>query len=251
MRTAERTAPHMLRGVLEPGILKRPAEERNQFAKKLQQKMNSVIGIAAVMLLLLLLGDASAPGDSAAHIVLTWIILAISLFCVVEFVLRVIIAPSTWGYLKDNWWQIPLLLLPFLSVIRIFMAIRVARAGRLLVAAGRGARSADQKLRSRVLWLAALTAIVVMSATDVLLEYGRYGSYGAALHDAAMTAISGSGLHMDSVAAQILDPLLALYSVVVFAGLAATMGAFYLEQGPGAGERIGGARRRSSMSSER
>ncbi len=201
---------------------------------RIEQALHPVIGVGAVVLLLLILGDAGTPASPLAHLVLGWLILAISLLFVLEFVLRVVIAPSTWAYLKSHWWQIPLLVLPFLSFIRIFMALRLARTGRVFMAVERGARSAGQKFRSRIAWLGAITAIVVLSATDLLLEYGGYGGYNLALHDAAMTTISGASLGIHSGVAQALDPVLALYSVIVFAGLAATLGALFLEHRPGA-----------------
>jgi voltage-gated potassium channel len=210
--------------------LRRDQTKRERWAGRIEERLNPVIGVSAVVLVLLVLGDEGSPPNSVAHSVLFWMILAISLAFVLEFVLRVIIAPSTWGYLKRYWWQIPLLLLPFLSVIRIVAALRVGRAGRALMAAGHGTRSAGQRFRGRIGWLAGMTAIVILSATDLLIDFGSYRTYGTAIHDASMGAINGSALSVRSGMTQALDPLLAMYSVIVFAGLAATTGGLFLEK---------------------
>jgi voltage-gated potassium channel len=122
------------------------------------------------------------------------------------------------------------LILPFLAFFRFFIAVRVARAGRLLSAAVRGARSAATNLRDRLTTVAAVTVIVILLSANVLFEFGGIRPYGNALHAAALATISGEPTSGTSGITQLLDVLLALYSVAIFAAVAGTVGAFFLER---------------------
>lgn len=77
-------------------------------------------------------------------------------------------------------------------------------------------------------WLAVMSAIVVMSASQLLYAFSGYTEYGDALHAAALATIAGEPLGMDDSFSRMLDVVLATYSVVVFATLAGSLGAFFL-----------------------
>ena len=147
---------------------------------------------------------------------------------VAEFVARLVVAPDTAAFLKRNWWQVIFLALPFLRVFRLIRAVRVLRTGRVLSSAVRTARSARQELRSRIGWLASVTAIAILGSSQLLYEFGDYDRYGDALHGAALATITGEPLARPQPFANLLEVLLATYSVVVFAALAGALGAFFL-----------------------
>jgi voltage-gated potassium channel len=149
---------------------------------------------------------------------------------VFEFALRLVIAPSTARFLRRNWWQVALLALPFLSFLRLIRMLRIGRAGRIVSAAVRASRTAGQALRSRLLWLAAVHAIVVLGTSELLVEVGEFRSLAHALHDVAIAAVVGEPMTGGGTVTRVLEVVLAIYSAVVFASLAGAVGAFFLER---------------------
>jgi voltage-gated potassium channel len=69
----------------------------------------------------------------------------------------------------------------------------------------------------------------------LLYVSGSYERYGDALHAAAMSTITGNELTATDGFARLLEVVLAVYSVAVFATLAGAVGAFFL-RGSGAEE---------------
>ncbi len=184
----------------------------------------------AALFVLVIVGDTVVGSESPFATIFTvtgWVIWAVF---VLEFALRLAIAPSTAGFLARNWWQVVFLILPFLALVRALMALRVARAARLVSAAVRGTRSATTKLGSRLATLGAMTVMVVLLSANVLFEFGGITPYAMALHDAAFATIAGEPVSGTSGVAQALEVVLALYSVIVFATVAGSLGAFFLER---------------------
>lgn len=151
-----------------------------------------------------------------------------------EFFLRAYIAGFQLAFWRRNWWQVVFLLVPFLRFFRALQALRAFRVARLVRAGGiisagvRGSRSAGRLLSSRIGWLASVTAVVVLAASQLLYLVEPYPSYGVALHQAAMATITGSGLTPTTAAGKMLQVVLAIYSVAVFATLAGSVGAYFL-----------------------
>jgi voltage-gated potassium channel len=129
-------------------------------------------------------------------------------------------------------------LVPFLLFFRALQALRVwrtarlARFGGVLSAGVRGSRSAGRLLSSRIGWLTAVTAVVILVSSQLLFISGSYSSYIEALHDAAMSTITGTELGARDGLARLLQVLLAIYSVAVFATLAGSIGAYFLRREP-------------------
>ena len=73
-------------------------------------------------------------------------------------------------------------------------------------------------------------AIVVLAASQLLFEFGDAGTtYGQVLHAVALASVSGEPLGLQSGLAQVLEVVLALYAVVVFAASAGILGAYFVE----------------------
>ena len=213
-----------------PPVLRRPAAERERVAIELSERMDGpVTALGVIFLLVVLVDTVIRPEDVLAVVfdVAGWLLWAVF---VLEFVLRAVVAPSTWAFLRRNWWQVVFLAVPFLRFVRILA--RVARLGRVVSSAVRTTRSATATLSSRLGWLSAVTAMVVLAASQILYEFASYERYADALHDAALATITGEPTGLDSAAASVLEVLLALYSVVVFATLAGVLGAYFLRAGP-------------------
>ncbi|WP_225668135.1 MULTISPECIES: DUF421 domain-containing protein [unclassified Arthrobacter] len=143
------------------------------------------------------------------------------------------------AFWRKNWWQLIFLLVPFLRFFRALQAFRLirvarfARFGGILSAGIRGSRSAGRLLSSRIGWLAAVTAVVILAASQLLYATGSHESYTEALFEASMATITGTGITPTDHFARILQVLLAIYSVAVFATLAGSLGAFFLrDQSP-------------------
>ncbi|WP_372698733.1 hypothetical protein [Arthrobacter sp. JSM 101049] len=202
-------------------------------AELLAARMDRPMGVLGIIFVFVVLAQLLADDARMLAVleVAAWFFWGIF---VVEFLLRSFIARFQWAFWKRNWWQVLFLLVPFLRFFRALQALRfwrVARLGRIgsILSAGvRGSRSAGRLLSTRIGWLVAVTAVVILVASQLLYLNESYPSYAGALHDAAMSTITGSELGVDGVFASLLEVALAVYSVAVFATLAGSIGAFFL-----------------------
>ncbi|HEX6130285.1 MAG TPA: hypothetical protein VF044_01045 [Actinomycetota bacterium] len=204
---------------------------REAWIEDFERRIAPFASALGVLFVLVVIGENLAARDSAlrgAFLVAGWAIWSVF---VLEFVLRAIVAPSFGRFFRRNWWQLVFLALPFLRFVAALRLARVARAGRILGSALRGTRSAGQVLRTRIGWLATIHAIVVLSASQLLFEFGAPGgSYGEVLHGVALASTSGEPLGFDSGLSEVLDVALSLYSVAVFASAAGALGAYFIER---------------------
>ena len=210
-------------------ILQAPEQRREAWAENLLDRLTPAMSALGVLFLLVVLGEQFARPDSLASTLLTivgWLLWAVF---VVEFLARMVVAPSTGRFLRRNWWQVLFLVLPFLRILRLVRALRVLRTGRVVSSAVRSSRSIRGVLRGRVAWLAVVSAITILGSSQLLYGFGNYDSYGAALHAAALASITGEPLGRPDPFAQLLEVLLGIFSVVVFATLAGTVGAYFLD----------------------
>lgn len=205
------------------------ADRREQWAEDLLDRLTPVMSALGVLFLFVVLGEQFTRPDSALGVVLTIAGWALWGVFVVEFAVRLVVAPNIGRFLKRNWWQLLFLVLPFLRILRLARAVRMLRTGRVLSSAVRSSRSARRVLRGRVGWLAVVSGITVLGSSQLLYEFGDYNSYGDALHAAALAAITGEPLGQSDGFTRSLEVLLAIFSVVVFATLAGTLGAYFLE----------------------
>lgn len=213
-------------------------------AEALAQRLDRPMGILGVVFVFVVLGQLLATNQLLATIlaVLGWVFWAIF---VAEFLLRAYVAGFHSAFWKKNWWQVVFLLVPFLRFFRALQAFRLvrlsrfARFGTVISAGVRGTRSAGRLLTGRIAWLAAVTAVVILASSQLLYISGSYETYGQALHGAALATISGGGIDGTNALAQFLEVILAMYSVVVFATLAGSLGAYFLRPQPAAADTAG------------
>lgn len=208
-----------------------PALQRRQiWADELLDRLTPLMSALAVLFVLVVFAETLAEPGTTLSTVLTiagWVLWGTF---VAEFVARVVIAPDTRAFFAKNWWQVLFLVLPFLRIFRLIRVARVLRTGRVLSSAVRSSRSASRVLGSRVGWLAMVSAITILASSQLLFEFDIYDSYENALHAAALAAITGEPLARPDGFARVLEVGLAVFSVVVFATLAATLGAYFLER---------------------
>ncbi len=215
-----------------PSLLQSSHAWREVWAEELLDRLTPVMSALGVLFLLVVIGEQFARAGSAVSVVLTvlgwvlWVVFAL------EFVARMVVAPSTSRFLKKNWWQLLFLVLPFLRILRLVRALRLLRTGRVLSSAIRTSRSARGLLGGRIGWLSMVSAITVLASSLLLFQFAGYDTYGQALHDAALATITGEPLARPDAFSQILEVVLAVFSVVVFATLAGSLGAYFLHRGP-------------------
>lgn len=213
-----------------PPHLERPGSERERLAEAIAARLDMPMTGAGVIFLLLVLAETVTEPEGAVSTVFTWLGWFLWVLFVGEFLLRLVIAPSTTQFLRHNWWQIIFLAVPALRFLRALRAVRAARLGRVVSSAVRSGRSAGRRLSSRVLSIGTMTAIVVLAASQILFEAGGYDTYGEALYATALATVVGEPLFASEPLARIVEVVLLGYSVVVFATLAGSMGAFILER---------------------
>ena len=199
------------------------------WADDVLDRLTPVMSALSIVFLLVVIGESMAVENTNLSLALTLAGWLIWLVFAAEFVARMVLAPDTGAFLKRNWWQVLFLILPFLRIFRLVRVMRVVRTGRVLSSGIRSSRSASRVLGSRVGWLGLVSAITVLASSQLLYEFGVFDRYGDALHAAAMAAITGEPLARPDGFAKILDVALAAFSVVVFASLAGTFGAYFLE----------------------
>lgn len=208
--------------------------ERERIAEDIARRMDKPVSVLGIIFLLLVVSDTALANEGGLRRwfdIAAWVLWAVFAF---EFVLRLVIAPSAWSYLRRHWWQVIFLVVPFLRFLRVagrLARLRPGRLARVLSSALRGMKTATRKLSSRLAWLSSVTAIVILASSQLLFEFGHFDSYGRALHDAAYATIAGEAIESESLVADVLELLLAVYSVVVFAFLAGMLGAYMLEGG--------------------
>jgi voltage-gated potassium channel len=213
-------------------IRDRPDRERDELADEIARQLDRPMAAIGIVFLLLVLAETLIEPRGALGVafqVASWLIVAAF---TAEFALRLYVAPSRGAFLRRNWHQLIFLVLPFLRVFRVLRglrALRLGRAGRILSSALRVTRTAGRRLRGRIAWLATVTTIVVLAASQVLYELGDVDTYSEALYRAAMATITGEPTTIGGIG-RVLDVVLAGYSVVVFAALAGFVGAFLIER---------------------
>lgn len=202
-------------------------------AELLARRLDKPMGILGVIFLFVVLGQLIAD-DPVMVTVLTVVGWLFWIVFVAEFLLRAYIAGFGKDFWKKSWWQVVFLLVPFLRFFRVLQALRlvriarVARYGSILSAGVRGSRSAGRRLTNRIGWLTAVTAVVVLASSQLLYATEEQSSYTDILFETAMAAINGTGITGTSVFSRIIQVILAIYSVAVFATLAGTLGAYFL-----------------------
>jgi voltage-gated potassium channel len=211
-------------------VVDRSEVEREIWADELLDRLTPMMSALSVVFVLVVIGESLATSGTALALGLTVTGWLIWLLFVAEFVARLVVAPKTAEFLKRNWWQIVFLVLPFLRILRLIRTIRILRTGRVLSSAVRSSRSARRVLGSRIGWLAVVSAITALGSSQLLYEFEVFDRYGDALHAAALATITGEPIAQPDGFAKVLDVALAAYSVVVFAALAATLGAYFLER---------------------
>ncbi len=199
-----------------------------------------VLSVVWTALLIIEFVRGANPCLNAASITI-WLVF------ILDFILRLLLAPQRLNYLKHNWLSAVALLLPALWIFRTAHIIRVMgtipgihglQLLRVLARINRGMKTLSRSVNRRGFGYAvALTLLVVLlgAAGMYVFERNSTGStltnYGNALWWTAMVMTTmGSDYFPKTPAVRALCLLLALYAFVVFGYVTATIATFFVGQ---------------------
>ena len=214
---------------------------RQELAEQLEERLTPVMSALGVLFLIVVLAEPRAEPGSTVSSVLTVVSWTLWAAFALEYAARLAIATDRLQFLRRTWWQLLFLVLPFLRFLRLVRLLRVLRTGRVLSSAIRSSRSAGRVLSGRLGWLASVTAITVLAASQLVYEFGEVRPYGEALYVTALAVIAGETFGARSGLGRVLETVLVTFSVGIFATLAGSLGAYFLrpEAAQPAGEAAG------------
>ncbi len=221
----------------EPAEEEELERERYELLQRLESWMETPMLVLALVWLVLLIVDL-VRGEILLFYVLGT---AIWIVFIIDFTLKLILAPNRIGYLKRNWVTVISLLLPALRVFRAFRLLRLARAGRglrlvrVVSSLNRGMRALGASLSRRgFVYVMALTVLVTFAGAAGIYALenevsGGPKSYGESLWWTAMIMTTlGSEYWPQTVEGRVLCVILALYAFGVFGYVTAALATFFV-----------------------
>ncbi|MDQ3653989.1 MAG: ion transporter [Chloroflexota bacterium] len=199
----------------------------------------AMAGLGLVFLGLLLLDYSAIELSDAGNSRLYWALQAIWATFLIEFAVRLIVAPAKGAFLRSNWLGALSLALPFLRPVRAFRAARALRSlslVRFLGGINRGIRVVRAVTRGRQFaWVGALTVMVMLAGAvgvrffDRGVEDAPIQSFGSALWwSAAMVTTINNELYAVSLEARVLAILMRIFAVSVFGYITASIASYFI-----------------------
>lgn len=239
------------------------AQERRELLEQLEDWLETpmlVLGFAWLTLLVLEFTRGLSPFLETVGTVI-WIIF------ILDFALKLILAPQKLAYLKSNWLTAVALLVPALRVFRIFRVVRllrIARAARglrllrVITSLNRGMRALGASMGRRGFgYVLALSLVVMLSGAAGMFAFendvqGGLNSYGESLWWTAMLLTSlGSEYWPKTAEGRVLCFLLSLYGFAVFGYVTATLATFFIgRDAEDAGAELAGAKALDALRAE-
>ena len=210
--------------------------ERERLATLLERRLDIPMAILAAVWAGLVAYELIAP--RAQREVLTLVGNVIWALFAVELVAKLVVSRHPGRFLRRHWPSVLFLVLPLLRVLRLFRALRLVRVlpfSRVVGSSYRAVGTARLLLAGRLQFLLAATVVIVFGSGQLLfvMERGREGaltSLGDALWWSANLGIATNLVHQPvTLAGRLLAIVLSIYATVVFATLAGTIGAYFLE----------------------
>ena len=215
-------------------------KERYELLQRLEDWLEMPMVVLAFVWLALLVGEL-VWGERLAFAVLGTIIWVLF---ILDFAVKIILAPHKAGYLKRNWLTAVALLVPALRIFRVFWVVRllrVARVGRglrlfrVVSSLNRGMRALGAALRRRGFgYIILLSVLVLFAGSAGMYAFenqapGGLDSYGEALWWTAMVMTTmGSQYWPQTFEGRVLCFFLALYAFAVFGYVTATLATFFV-----------------------
>jgi len=215
-------------------------DQRWELLEQLQAILEpAMAGLGLVFLGLLLLDYSAIELSDPASSRLFWALQAIWAIFLIEFAVRLIVAPAKGEFLRSNWLGVLSLALPFLRPVRAFRAARALRSlslVRFLGGINRGIRVVRAVTRGRQFaWVGALTVMVMLAGAvgvrffDRGVEGAPIQSFGSALWwSAAMVTTINNELYAVSTEARVLAILMRIFAVSVFGYITASIASYFI-----------------------
>lgn len=218
--------------------------ERTRLLVQLEQMLEKpmiVLSLAWVILTVMELTSGLSP---LAEAVTT----AIWIAFIIDFAIKLFLAPKKWLFLRRNWIGALSLLLPAFRLLRIARIARAARLARMtrglrlakfLGSMNRGMRALRRSLRRHGFgYVIALTLLVLFAGAAGIMAFEREGTnrevfatYSASLWWTAMLMTTlGSEYWPRTGAGRILTLFLSLYAFAVFGYITATLASFFIDR---------------------
>ncbi|MGH9944350.1 MAG: potassium channel family protein [Pyrinomonadaceae bacterium] len=216
------------------------AQERRELLARLEGWLETpmlVLGLAWLALLVVEMTVRLTPLLETVGLVI-WVVF------ILDFLLKLTLAPDKTDYLKSNWLTAIALVVPALRVFRIVRVVRVLRAARavrglrllrVVTSLNRGLKALGRALGRRGFGYVVATSVAVtlagaagMYAFENEIPDGL-NSYGEALWWTAMLLTSlGSEYWPQTAEGRVLCFLLSLYGFAVFGYVTATLATFFV-----------------------
>lgn len=214
--------------------------ERGELLQRLDDWLETPMLFLAFAWLALLVAEL-VRGESQLFNVLGMVIWAVF---ILDFAVKLVLAPHKVDYVKDNWLTAISLLVPALRIFRafrVFRILRLARAARgvrlfrVVSSLNRGMRALGASLTRRGFgYVLSLTVLVTFAGAAGMyaFENGEPGgpqSYGESLWWTAMVMTTmGSQYWPETVEGRVLCLILALYAFGVFGYVTAALATFFV-----------------------
>lgn len=228
---------------------------REELRRRLDRYLDVPLALASVVVILLvviqLTGEVTEPWRGRLE-ALSWGLWGLFFL---EFAVKFALAPAKRRYLRNNWLDVLVVLLPVLRFLRLARVLRATRALpvlRLLVFGGRGSRSTLALLkRRRFGQLAIVSGMVILlgAAVGFLFEADASGSqiegFGDALWwSSTLVTTVGSEISPVTPGGRIVAFVLMIYAVGVFSYFIGSIASVLVEfdrRATGGGDSAGGA----------
>ena len=209
---------------------------RERLAALVEERLDIPMAILAIAWVALVAYELVAPQDQRAALTIAGYVIW-GIF-VIEFAAKLAVSGRPLRFLRRRWPSVLFLVLPALRLFRVLRAVRALRVlptARVVGSSYRAVGTARGLLEGRLAFLVAVTGIALFGGGQLLylLERGRPDGVerlGDALWWSANLAIAGNLVFEPvTLLGRLLGLVLAAYAVVVFASVAAALGAFFIE----------------------
>lgn len=217
--------------------------ERSSRRWKLLRELESWIETPMLVLGVAWLAIVTYELAGGSNSFLTIVATVIWVIFIVEFVLRLTLAPAKAAFLKRNWLTMLALLVPALRVFRALALVRAARVlrgvrlVRIIGTINRSMGALGRTLSRRGFnYVLGLTAAILLLGAAGMLSFepageidGGFKSYGHALWWTGMLVASiGTDFWPHTPEGRLLSAMLALYGLAVFGYITATLASYFI-----------------------
>ncbi|HEY9857288.1 MAG TPA: ion channel [Stenomitos sp.] len=238
--------------------VKHPASKRWRLIRRITRLLDLPMAVLSLVFFGLVVADLSAPPNARYHHWLDEAYLTIWGLFLVEYLIKLGLAPNKRLYARHRWLDLLVLLFPMLRLLRV---VRLFYAGfsmvRLGLAMRRGARGLEHFLiASRFGYVAGLTVVVVLASSAAMLALERetpnsgIRTFGDALWwSAAIVTTVASDLSPKSAGGRILAVGMMVYGMSVF-GYFVSQAVRLLQSPPKHGRSVPGSAGTNELSGE-